>query len=91
MSVSHGSTRLTLKLTPCKYDVRKGDELKHRPIEILKIYVCFSSVSGFIGEELTQEVDGRYSRSATDLTHAVQFVRGGKLHDSSRPPRCACR
>jgi len=34
-------------------------------------------------EELTQEVNGRYSGSATDLTCVVQFVYEDKLQDSA--------
>jgi hypothetical protein len=79
VSVSRGSAGWTLKLTPRKYDVRKRDELKHRPVEILQIQVCFTNVLRFIGgKELTQEVNGRYGSSATNLTRVVQFVRGDK-------------
>lgn len=79
--MSRGYTRRALKLTPRKEDVRKGDQFKHRPVEILQIQVCFASVLRFIkSEESTQEVDGGYSGPATNLIRIVQFVCGDKLH-----------
>lgn len=81
MSVSHWYIIPTLGLTPRKENVWEGDQFKNRSVEILQIQMRFASAFRFTGgEELTQEVSGRYGSSATNLTHVVQFVSGDKLH-----------
>ena len=66
-----------MKLTPRKEDIGEGDQFQHRPVEILQIEVRFASVPGFIkSEELAQEVNGRYGRSATNLARAFNLCVG---------------
>ena len=92
MQMSRGELREIMELTPCKQDIREGDQFEHRPIKILQVQMCLFCVVGYVdNEKLMQEVNGRYCGAATNLMRAFATSVRDKWHSIDEPPACVCR